>query len=232
MAVRKKKEVVVNNNEVMTEESTHGIIPEVVDCESEQKNPEECRATVPTAPETVCFADVSQTTDKVEEIVPSIEKSVFSSDSAPEQDIQNGAPATTKKATFAFTPTSFESVSHLVVSKEAVLSIVCTEKNGKRIAISPKLVLEQLEVEDKVQVAYSAGEKAIILAKNLGGKDYHLHDLANKKVIYNKPLVEYLKKVIGLDFSKVSTHSFTKVDFVEHELYGLMAVVPVEGGDA
>ena len=85
MAVRKKNEVVVKNNEVMTEESTQGIIPEVVDCESEQKNPVEQELTVPTAPESVFSADVSQTPAEVEETVPSTETAVLSADSAPEQ---------------------------------------------------------------------------------------------------------------------------------------------------
>lgn len=112
-----------------------------------------------------------------------------------------------------------------VDAEESVLSIVKTQKCGKRVTISRSKVLDRLGVKDTVQVACLPKSGEIIIANDLGGTSYNLKKSHGKAVIYNTPLVEYLTNALKLNFATVTTHSFYEVEFVNHDIFGLVAIV-------
>ena len=112
-----------------------------------------------------------------------------------------------------------------VDAEESVLSIVKTQKCGKRVTISRNKVLDRLGVKDTVQVACLPKSGEIIIANDLGGVSYNLKKSHGKAVIYNTTLVEYLTNVLNLNFATVTTRSFYEVEFVNHDIFGLVAIV-------
>ena len=141
---------------------------------------------------------------------------------------QKKQPTGISKSPFSFRATTCN-VGSKPFGKESVLSLVYTAKNGVRVAISKKKVLEPMNISDSVQVAYSEELKGIVLGTDLGGSEYNLKNSHGKAIIYNKELVEYLKEVFKLDFTATTTHSFYNVEFYEYENCGKIAII-TKGG--
>lgn len=93
------------------------------------------------------------------------------------------------------------------------LTIVNTQKNGKRIAFSGAM-LEKIGVTENVRLAFY--HNGIAVARDFPGVSalpYLLKKSGKKGVIYNSGLVEELTELFGLDFNGKSSISFEEVRY-------------------
>lgn len=97
----------------------------------------------------------------------------------------------------------------------ADLAIVNTEKNGKRVKIS-KNVIEGLGIkyteEAKIDIAFTSD--SVVLSKELEGVGETFH-MSKDRSIYSKDLVEEITDRFELDFTGVSTVSFSETEYQE-----------------
>ncbi|MEK4712032.1 hypothetical protein [Sporosarcina sp. FSL K6-5500] len=92
------------------------------------------------------------------------------------------------------------------------ISIVATEKSGKRITLSHK-INRHLDHPGSVQIALS--DDKMIIAETLNsimGK-YHLKASGNKAVIYSTPLVEECIERYNLDYTNKTTITFYEAEY-------------------
>lgn len=117
-------------------------------------------------------------------------------------------------------------------SKPGVLSIINSEKNGKRVSLS-KEVKEWLgiEAEDTVQVCFLKDAIAIGTDISKDEKRYKVSESKNKAMLYSTPLVREICKNFGLEFEdgKVS-QTFYEAEYIDSDC-GLIVMVKMNQED-
>lgn len=108
--------------------------------------------------------------------------------------------------------------------RKGALTMICSEKNGKRLMLSAELV-ETLDLGDKhiVQMGFD-GDKLVIAKKLPGEKNYfELKKSGRKYVIYSAEAVNKITEVQKLSFEKHV--SFTWYEPEVDELDGVPVVL-------
>jgi len=96
--------------------------------------------------------------------------------------------------------------------------------NGKRITVSKKLS-ESLKLTDTVHIAFAIDEGTVLLAKHLSDNDDERivlnlkdemdtikGDVTGKKIAYNADAAYVIANSYGLDYTKCSSKSFSKIE--------------------
>ncbi|MCM3116314.1 hypothetical protein M3610_13495 [Neobacillus sp. MER 74] len=93
-----------------------------------------------------------------------------------------------------------------------VITIINSERNGKRIILSKELMEELLEPE-LVQIAFSSNEIAI--GEEIPNNDHHFNVRKNgaKGVIYSAGLIQEITGLFNLDFSNKVSVTFYQVRY-------------------
>lgn len=99
-----------------------------------------------------------------------------------------------------------------------VVSISITNhRNGKRITLSPALY-EGLNKPDKLKFAFDDEEKVMLIASELDGiKNAYQVKGDDRAIIYNSSLVECATDAMQLDFSDVSSMTFTNIELIDND---------------
>ena len=107
----------------------------------------------------------------------------------------------------------------------ADLAIVNTQKNGKRVKISKK-VLEELDVKEtegaSIDIAFTSD--SVVLSKELEGIG-ETFQISKDRNIYSKDLVEEITDKFELDFTGVSTVSFSETEYQQFSNGCVVALV-------
>lgn len=90
-------------------------------------------------------------------------------------------------------------------------SIVNTDGNGKRIRFSPML-LEQLGNPTAIRIVMNEKGTGILVAGDSSGLK-----LSKSGTLYQSSLVQTLTDAFSLDFSSVTSHSFSRVNMLEED---------------
>ncbi len=109
---------------------------------------------------------------------------------------------------------------------KASISIVCGD-NGNRLTINQEII-DYLGLSDKVQLGIN--KKQIILGKNLGPdfEEYQYKSSKTKATIYNKSLICYLVEHFDLDYTNLTSRTFTKVQYTKQNGYPVVVIEMVE----
>ncbi len=112
------------------------------------------------------------------------------------------------------------------VTAKASISIVCGD-NGNRLTINQEII-NYLGLIDKVQIGIN--QKQIILGKNLGPdfEEYQYKSSKTKATIYNKSLICYLVEHFDLDYTNLTSRTFTKVQYIKQNGYPVVVIEMVE----
>jgi len=106
------------------------------------------------------------------------------------------------------------SVAKLVnrIPEAGVLSVVNSEKNGKRVSISSE-VMNRLKNPETLQVGFLEGN--LVIGRSLGDSytSYTLKKQGAKQIIYSKELVEQMTDLCELDFSERTSITFPKASY-------------------
>lgn len=107
--------------------------------------------------------------------------------------------------------------------KSGALTIVNSEKNGKRLILSKELE-EYLQLTDSIQIAIGSNEPFILVANSddIELPRYKATRLSkeNKKsrlVIYNSSLVLEIASKLHLDFSDTVSVTFYETEYIEED---------------
>lgn len=96
-------------------------------------------------------------------------------------------------------------------SSAGIISVVDTKKNGSRLMLSKKLV-NHLLLGKEVYIAIT-DEGLIFSNENFKNAiRFEMRDMDNRKVIYNKDLINKLKTIFNLDFQGKSIITFQKYE--------------------
>lgn len=100
--------------------------------------------------------------------------------------------------------------------EKGILTIVLSEKQGKRIQFSESLVKE-LHIANSVKLGFV--KDALVVGIDLPGEDnlFHLKRLGKKKVLYSAPVVHRIAEHMHLDFSACVSYTFYDVEIEEHK---------------
>ena len=99
--------------------------------------------------------------------------------------------------------------------KGGVLTIVNSEKHGKRVVFSESFI-ETMELEDTVNIGFD-GDK-LLVAKNVTEEGrYRLYKHGKKSVVYSAELVRKITEIMGLDFRDRVSRTLSDVDVTEYE---------------
>ena len=105
--------------------------------------------------------------------------------------------------------------------KKGALTMICSDKNGKRLLLSAELV-ETLDIREDFHLQMGFIGKKLILAKKLPGEAnrFELKKAGKKYAIYSSELVREISRVQGISFK--GNVSFTwyspSVDEIEGEI--------------
>lgn len=91
-------------------------------------------------------------------------------------------------------------------------------KNGKRLSVS-KALAEKLEIKDNMYLCPLFDHCALLIGKNLpDDKAWHLNlKGSDKKISYSAEAAETLVRGFNLDYTDVSSKSFTNISFEDFE---------------
>lgn len=99
--------------------------------------------------------------------------------------------------------------------KGGVLTIVNSEKNGKRVVFSETFI-ETMELEDTVNMGFEGNR--LLVAKNVAEEGhYRLCKRGKKAVVYSAKLVGKITELMELDFSHRVSYTFFDVDVTEFQ---------------
>ena len=89
-------------------------------------------------------------------------------------------------------------------------------------------IIDYLGLSDKVQLGIN--KKQIILGKNLGPdfEEYQYKSSKTKATIYNKSLICYLVEHFDLDYTNLTSRTFTKVQYTKQNGYPVVVIEMVE----
>lgn len=98
----------------------------------------------------------------------------------------------------------------------SIMSIVNTNKFGRRIVFSAKLI-EKIGAEREIQI--SMNDEGIAIGTDLPGNKntFRLKDYGRKYVLYATELIHEITDFFQLDFTGRTTISFYEVVYIEHE---------------
>lgn len=101
---------------------------------------------------------------------------------------------------------------HRTRGGSGVISIIATERNGKRITLSHKINMH-LNHPESVQIALSNEE--MMIGENLPSiqGDYLLKPSGNKTVLYSSPLVEECIERYDLDYTDKTSITFYEAEY-------------------
>ena len=101
-------------------------------------------------------------------------------------------------------------------SKAGVLTIVNSQKNGKRIVLSKNL-MQELDEPKEVQISY--GSEAIAIGSDISGNDnyFTLKPQKTKSVIYSSELVKEITELYDLEFVENVSQTFYQVQYQGEE---------------
>lgn len=127
-----------------------------------------------------------------------------------------------------FTPLCVETKQRKVRKKGGVLTIICSEKNGKRILLSEQMK-ETLGIKDTVQLGFL--DNSLVIGKFLSenATTLNVKTLGKKSVIYSTEAVRYIVSTLGLRFTDKVSYTFYDVQLEEWNDV-LVAILHV-GGD-
>lgn len=108
--------------------------------------------------------------------------------------------------------------------RKGVLTMICSEKNGKRLMLSAEL-LKTLDLGEERTLQIGFIEKKLVLAKKLPGENnsFELKKAGKKFAIYSAELVREISRVQGISFEE--SVSFTWYKPVVDETEGGVPVV-------
>lgn len=118
-----------------------------------------------------------------------------------------------------------------------VMSVVLSEKNGKRLVFSKELI-DELCVEDELYIMHN-GKSIMLSSEPLLGcpEPFILRAYsADRKVLYCADLVKEVAKILDLDFTDCVCRTLTNVEYNEDQASGnVLAIIGREehdeGGD-
>ena len=101
-------------------------------------------------------------------------------------------------------------------SYDGVISIINTEKNGKRIELS-KSLMEVLENPKKVQFVLS--DNTLAISERITGNDisFNVKPSGKKGIVYSAKLICEITQNFELDYSEKRCRTFSDVEYVEDD---------------
>lgn len=117
-------------------------------------------------------------------------------------------------------------------SSKFSVSIVNSDRNGKRVALS-KALIDKLGLEGSIYMLPLADEGVLLLAKIMSFPSASKIVLNSKdqSISYNADAVKLLVDTFGLDYSKCTSKAFNQIEFEEQD--GVtFAVVTMSAGNA
>lgn len=113
--------------------------------------------------------------------------------------------------------------------KKGSMTMICSEKNGKRLMISENLA-DTLRLKDMVKIGFIG--KELLLGITLPGErnEYKLKRQGKKLVIYSSELISLIAECQGINFKDKVSHTWYKAKIDEHEKLPV-AIFEPEGGD-
>ncbi len=106
--------------------------------------------------------------------------------------------------------------------QNVVLSIVNSNKNGKRIEVSKSLV-SQITDDTIPRVSIAVNKDGVAIIPSIDS-NYKLKSSGNKFVLYSTELVREVTKRFNLDFCNCVCQSFTDFEIFEYELQKVVFV--------
>lgn len=99
--------------------------------------------------------------------------------------------------------------------KGGVLTIVNSEKHGKRVVFSESFI-ETMELEDTVNIGFEGNR--LLVAQNVAEEGhYRLYKQGKKFVVYSAELVRTITELMRLDFTNKVSYTFFDVDVTEYK---------------
>lgn len=128
-----------------------------------------------------------------------------------------------------------KSVAHEKKNNQKGNVTIVSKQGSSRCVLIDKELADELELNDKVVIAFQPEEKKILLGKKIPGiqhEGYFLREriaknMCTKKVIYNSGLVQEIIDILQLDFSEKTSVTLYGLELVSEE-EDIIAVVGKE----
>ena len=121
----------------------------------------------------------------------------------------------------SFRPMSSEQTTKKNGTRDGIMSVIFSERNGKRLLFSKDLV-DTLCVEDEIYISNN-GTSIMLCADPMSGNGnpFILKDYAGgRKVLYCSDLVKEVSEILNLDFTDCVCNTITKVKYVDDDVSG------------